>query len=390
MAAVATLPLPVLSMPAIGMSQFALFVPSETGEHLVEWDGTNSVTFSAPFELLTPSSANVQCTVGQLVTMTVLLNASKTFSNVRVSFESIPPVNMDQIGGAPFTMVRNWDFGTSGNITNFTQLEAQFEYFIPEWNTYNLGGQYGTNTVARTAETALVGQPVDGSTRYREFTTSSILCHVKSLVNDTTDVGPASSYNGGNGSFYSKLDYPSGGSDLGKTIVWETRMRIQNPTAGQWLALWTAGTLWDIGPEMDVIEGFSLFDPNEAWHSNVVQPDAVEDIDYWSGNWWDGQIEAGIISPANQLADWHTITWVYHSNNTFEVYFDDYIAQSGTFPWRVGEGGSDNLPTDMRFLFDFGALHTSVGGYDTHVIPFADLPITYEIDYSRVWERTGV
>lgn len=380
----------VATLPGLGMSTFPLFVPTSTGTHGVTWDGTGKVSFNVPWTLHTPSSASVQATSGQLVTMSVLQSLTETVRNVRVSFESVLPSNMDQIGGAPFTLVRDWNFGTTGNITTFPQLEAEFEYFIPVWNTYNLGGQYGTNTVARTPETALVGQPVDGTTRYREFTTTSLLCHVRSLVNDTTDVGPASSHNGGNGSIYSKLSFPNGGGDLGKTIVWETRMRIVNPTNGQWLALWTAGELWDIGPEMDVIEGFSLFDPNEAWHSNVVQPDAVENIDYWSGNWWDGQIEAGIISPENQLANWHTITWVYHSNNTFEVYFDDYIAQSGTFPWRVGEGGNDNDPTDLRFLFDFGALHTGVGGYDTYVIPAADLPITYEIDYSRVWERTGV
>lgn len=375
------------------VSTFPLFLPDASGTYLVEWTGTGVVTFNVP-HVLSGSSATVTATLNQLVTMGVLQSTTEQIRNVRVSFAApaIEPVNMDQIGGAPFTLLKNWDFGTSGNITTFEELEAEFSYYVPVWNTYNLGGQYGTNSVARTAETAIVGQPVDGTTRYREFTSNSLLCHVRSLVNDSTDVGPAADHNGGNGSIYSWFDFPSGGGDYGKTIVWETRIRIVNPTAGQWYALWTAGTIWDIGPEMDVVEGFSAYPEyvNEAWHSNVVQPDAVENIDYWSGSWWDGQIEAGVIAPENFLDQWRTVTWVYHANNTFEVYWDDYIVQSGSFPWRVGEGDNDNEPTDMRFFFDFAALHTGVGDYAALIIPAADLPITYEIDYSRVWERTGV
>lgn len=382
MAAVATL-------PGLGVSTFPLFVPTATGAHDVVWDGTGTVTFSAPWTLTSPQSASVQATLGQLVTMSILQSQTEQIRNVRVNYEAILPFNMAQIGGAPFTLVKNWDFGTTGNIGSIAALDAEFNY-AGQWATYNNGGQYGTNVVATSAGTAISGQPVDPTgSRYREFTTNSILTHVRSLVNDSTDVGPAASHNGGNGGFFAKHLYPHAGSGLGKTIVWETRVRIVNPTFGQWFALWTAGLVWDDGPEMDVIEAFSLFDPTEAWHSNIVGT-GTENIDYWSGNWWDGQIEAGIVSPENQLDQWRVITWVYHADNTFQVYFDTYVAQSGTLEWDPPSGGSAGVNQNLQFFFDMGALHTGVAGYDTHVIPAADLPITYEIDYSRVWERTGV
>lgn len=383
MAAVATL-------PGLGVSTFPLFVPTATGAHDVVWDGTGTVTFSAPWTSTGASSASVQATTGQLVTMSILQSQTEQIRNVRVSYSAsaLQPSRMADIGGAAFTLIKDWDFGTSGNIGNTTQLDAEFNY-AGQWNTFNNGGQYGTDVMATSALTAISGQPVDPGGRYREFTTSSILCHVKSKVNDSTNVGPASARNGGNGGFFSKLLYPHAGSGLGKTIVWETRFRIVNPTFGQWFALWTAGLVWDGGPEMDVIEAFSLFDANEAWHSNIVGT-GTENIDYWSGNWWDGQIAAGIVAPNNQLDQWRVLTWVYHSNNAFEVYFDTHVAQSGTLEWDPPSGGSAGVNQNLQFFFDMGALHTGVSGYDTYVIPAADLPITYEIDYSRVWERMGV
>jgi phage-related baseplate assembly protein len=301
----------------------------------------------------------------------------------------IVPFEMDSIGGAQFLLVKNWEFGTGGNIGSIAALDAEFDY-ANLWGTYNLGGEYGTNTVATSAETAVSGQPVDPTgSKFREFTANSIKCHVKAFT-DGDDVGPASELNGGNGSFFSKFRYPAGGSDLGKTIVWETKFKIDNPTAGQWFALWTAGTNWDQGPEMDVIEAFSAYQEyvNEAWHSNLVG-DGTEDIDYWSGSWWDGQEQAGVFSPDNQLQNEHVITWVYHVDNSFQVYFDGFVIQSGAFHWRVGDGDHEGEITDMQFLFDMGALHSVVGDYVSYVIAAADLPITYEIFYSRIFERSS-
>lgn len=88
----------VATLPGLGMSTFPLFVPTSTGTHGVTWDGTGKVSFNVPWTLHTPSSASVQATSGQLVTMSVLQSLTETVRNVRVSFESVLPSNMDQIG----------------------------------------------------------------------------------------------------------------------------------------------------------------------------------------------------------------------------------------------------------------------------------------------------
>jgi len=304
----------------------------------------------------------------------------------------ITPYDFASIGGADFTLVKNWDFGTTGNIGSIAQLDAEFNY-ASVFGSFNNGGQYGTNTVATSAATAISGQPVDPTgNRFREFTPTSILCYVRSFGDITTGIGPGNLYNGGNGSLFAKFAYPSGGSDLGKTIAWETRFRIVNPTAGQWFALWTVGSIWDNGPEMDVIESFSAYQSlvSQKWHVNSVQPSAIDHIDYYSGSWEDGQIAGGVHDPANHLDQWHTITWCYHKDNTYSVFWDGNQVQWGTLPWRVGSGVHAGQPTDMHFEFDMGALHTVVTDYIGFTIGPGLLPIIYEIDYSRIFERSTV
>lgn len=299
------------------------------------------------------------------------------------------PYEATLVGGDPWTLVKDWNFGTLGNITNTADLDAEFDY-VSLFGTYNNGGAYGTNTVATSEATAVPGQPVDPSGhRYREFTPNSILCHVRSLVDDDTPVGPAAEHNGGNGSIFSKFKYDFGGSELGLDICWETRFRIKTPRQGQWFALWTVGSIWDLGPEMDVIEAFSAWDPYylTSWHSDPVGGTA--DINYWP-NWYDGQIAAGYPMDADQnsLERWHTITWVYKADDSYEVWMDGVEIQSGDIEWIVPSGPSTGTPVNMQFLFDMGALHTQVGDYVNLIIPADQLPITTEIDYSRVWQRT--
>lgn len=297
----------------------------------------------------------------------------------------IAPVEMANIGGAAFTLNKNWDFGTSGNIGNTVQLEAEFDPYTL-FGTWNNGGQYGTDTVAPSYASALSGQAVDPGGRFRSFTANSMLAYVRAWT-DGNDLGPGYNYNGGNGSIYSKFKYASGGAVLGKTIVWETRMRIQNPTVGQWFALWTVGNIWDDGPEMDVIESFSAWDglPPTAWHSNSVG--GTDTIDYYSTTWWAGQEDAGWPDDdAHDLAHWHTFTYVLRPNDHYEVWFDGIKVQYGVLVWKVP---STMTSVNMQFAFDFGALHTVVGDYIELVIPAADLPIIYEIDYSRLFDRNS-
>ena len=66
---------------------------------------------------------------------------------------------------------------------------------------------------------------------------------------------------------------------------------------------------------------------------------------------------------------------------------DGVKIQSGAYPWKTPGGASANL----QFYFDFGALSNKVTSgsppFNSIVLTPDKLPITYEVDYSRVWER---
>jgi hypothetical protein len=61
------------------------------------------------------------------------------------------------------------------------------------------------------------------------------------------------------------------------------------------------------------------------------------------------------------------------------------VAQTGTLHWTLGATtGAQSI--DMDFLFDFSWGHTQVSSVNI-TLPASMFPLTYEIDYSRVYLR---
>lgn len=392
--------------PAGEVAKFPLFISTAGGTFYAQWRGTGSITFSgASFVMTGMNSATLTVAPGVQVIMRVLVSVeSDPISDVTIWQWDSPatPVEMANIGGDSFTLVKNWDFGTSGNIGSYAALDAEF-YYHDQFNQISNGsGQYGTVTAATGSDTAISvsesywtgQQPIDPGNKYREFTDTTMLARIQ-RISGTGTVGPYSAYNGACGTLRSKFWLPSGGADLGKDIVWETRIRFKPKSpgvfpGGYWFALWTIGDIWDAGPEMDVVEAW--YDPSgdlengDAWHSNSV---GGEDEQFANGDsWWTGLEASGMpgvaVGGPQSLVNWHTFTWVYKADNTYEVWCDGYRFQKGVLPWRVP---SSNAPTSMWFIWDMAALHSDIPPMNTYVIPEADLPLEYELDYSRVWLR---
>jgi hypothetical protein len=320
-----------------------------------------------------------------------------------MSRSAIEPSLVATLGGAgSYQLQKNWIFGTGGNIGSAAALNAEFTYHDP-FNTITNGTNYGamivrapgapTFGVYNYADIGLANdqQPEDPGTRYREFTVDSMLAHVKPLNTGSTVVGPASAHNAGCGSLVSKLTYPAGGTRLGQTIVWETRCRMVTAPNGYWFALWIVGPSWDGGPEIDVIEGFSSTSPNvngDLWNANGIGGSNSQN--YFGGP-WDNVISTlglpGYALPngAQSLRNWHTFTMEYKADNSFRMYMDSTLIQSGSLDWKVPT--SSTVPP-LSFLFDFGFGHTAISPINSAVI--ADInatPLTYEIAYSRIWLR---
>ncbi|HSI08406.1 MAG: hypothetical protein ACAH89_02905 [Rariglobus sp.] len=289
------------------------------------------------------------------------------------------------IGGAGTVLVKNWDFGTGGNITNMTKLSEHFQYH-DQFNTFNVGGQYGASSVAPNALNAIAGQPVEGTNTgglpVREFFANSLKTYLVPLNGATTMV--PSSHNTGSGSIQAKWKLPNGGSLLNKDIIWETRVRYVTPRYF-WFSLWTSGNLWNHGAEMDLVESFGYdnggtftnFD-GRYWHSNGVGGTEVSSYSSWSST----MASYGITS--YDATQYHIWTWHYRADNTYTAYVDGIQVQSGSMNWTNG-GGATDTPIDMSFIFDAGWGHTDVSGVN-HTLPASELTGKYyEFDYSRVY-----
>jgi hypothetical protein len=300
------------------------------------------------------------------------------------------PLEAAKLSGMPYTLVKNWDFGTKGTIRNQSDLDAEFQ-FHDQFGTIANGTNYGAVTVSPSLQDAIGAsglglphnqQPVeDPANPNREFTADSLLTHVRPLALKLKKVS-VKKHNAGNGSFTSKWKLATGGALLGHDLVWETRLRMPKQVPGYWLALWTAGTLWDKGAEMDVLESFGTPNINaDAFHSDAVGGTGTVDYTTWPS----GLTSAGVPTSDRQLSDWHVWTWVYLRDDSFEVYYDGYRVQKGSIHWTVG-GAQGTLPIDMRFLFDFSWGHMQISDVNIE-LPAAMFPLTYEIDYSRVYMR---
>jgi hypothetical protein len=293
------------------------------------------------------------------------------------------PSEAGKIGGANWLLVKNWDFGSDGTIRDIASLSNEFQYH-DQFNTIGNGSNYGAVMVAPSAATAIQGQPIEDPARpYRELGKDSLKTYVRPLMASQTNVS-ASAHNAGCGSIVAKWRLPSGGALLGKDLLWETRARMPVPAAAYWFAIWTAGNKWNKGAEMDVLESFgtpNIYPPPSAFHVNSVG--GSDQIDY--GSWPSALGKAGVPMSARDLREWHTWTWLYRSDDSFVVYYDGYIVQTGKLHWTLGGGGSGEH-IDMSFLIDLGWGHTQI--QDVNItLPASNFPLTYELDYSRVYLR---
>jgi hypothetical protein len=296
------------------------------------------------------------------------------------------------VGGAPFVLVKNWDFGTNGTIHDVSTLTSEFQ-FHDQFGTIANGTNYGAVIVAPTSATAISAsnlglpnnmQPVEDPTRpNREFTADTLKAYVRPL-SATQTTCTVSSHDAGNGSLVAKWTLANGGALLGKDLLWETRVRMPTPAAAYWFALWTAGNQWNKGAEMDTLESFgssNVYPPPTAFHVNSVG--GTDTIDYSS--WPTGLTTAGVPTTDRDLRSWHTWTWVYKKDDSYTVYFDGYVVQTGSIHWTYG-ATSTGQAINMSFLFDFSWGHTQVQSVNIS-LPASSFPITYEIDYSRVYLR---
>jgi len=303
---------------------------------------------------------------------------------------SFVPVEVARIPGASFKLLKNWDFGTRGTIRNQAGLEAEFR-FHDVFGTIANGTNYGAVTAATSGASAIAAsglglpndrQPIEEAARpLRVWTADSMLLHVRPLASSQGTVS-VSRHDAINGSFTSKFTLPRAGALLGRDLLWETRVRMPKPVAGYWFALWTAGRHWDRGPEMDVLESFGApHTPGTSFHSDSVG--GINNVDYQS--WPDALDEVGVPEGERSLTDWHVWTWVYLRDDSYEIFYDGHRVQHGSIHWTArGESGA--RPTDMSFLFDFSWGHVKISDVNIE-LPASAFPLTYELDYSRVYIR---
>ena len=335
------------------------------------------------------------------------------------------PLSTLGLAGDNLVLVKNWHFGTDGTITNQADLNANFQYHDQHNSIANGSNAYGALIVAPDDANAIfpgdvyyydddgthqgrglgTGQPIEGrdSAPVRQFTTDSLktfltpLSHAATYVNGVLTVLP-DRHEVGCGSFMPKWFLPNGGSLLGQDIVWETKVRYVTPPYF-WFSLWTDGNQWNNGAEHDLIESYGEDYASEGagtgygnnnfdghlWHSNSVNgPDTVN---YFTGGWW-GQAMAGQGITSYDASQYHIWTWVYRHDNTYAMFVDGILVQSGSnYYWTDGAtmGGT---PINMDFRFDAAWGHLSVKQVDKPLAASALAGAYYEFNYSHVYLST--
>jgi hypothetical protein len=312
--------------------------------------------------------------------------AQETVGDGALSAPAVGPAPSYGIAGSGMVLVKNWRFGTTGTIRNLSEMNAAFQYH-DQFNTFNNGGgNYGANIAAPDAANALPGQPIEGSNcpRVRSFTADSLITSLSPYFGVTTVI-PAQ-HHLCSGSFQAKWNLPNGGTLLGHDIVWETRVRYVIPPYF-WFAIWSAGSKWNKGAEMDVIEsfgfdnggGFTNFD-GRYWHSNSV---GGSDADLYSS--WPNSMNAHLIHDYD-ATQYHIWTWYYEKNDNYHIYVDGVLVQNGTIHWTLA-GEEHGAPIDLDFIFDASWAHTKLPSVD-HPLPASAFDGKfYEWSYSRVYLR---
>ncbi len=321
--------------------------------------------------------------------------APATIGEGTVTNPAVGPAPSYQLGGDKMVLVKNWDFGANGTIRNIADMSANF-FYHDQFGTFNNGGNYGSNTVAPDAATAIGGQPVEGvnSAPTRQFTADSLVTYLTPL-DGATQVSPVQ-HNVGNGSFMAKWKLPRGGSLLGRDIVWETRARYVTPPYF-WFAIWTAGNKWKWdghaqGAEHDLVESFGYdngggntnFD-GRFFHSNSVAEPSKDAWNFWD---WGGTMKERGISDFDG-SQYHVWTWLYRADNSFAMYVDGKLIQQGADYWWTFGNKKDDEPIDMSFLFDGGWGHNQIGSVNKTMDAALLKDKFFEWDYSRVYLSGG-
>ncbi len=309
---------------------------------------------------------------------------------------AVGPAPSYGLGGPGMVLVKNWHFGTQGTIKNYGDMNANF-YYHDQFGTINNGGKYGSNMVSPDIENATGGQPIEGvnSPPVRAFTQDSLKTFLTPL-DGAKDI-QVRNHNTGNGSFMAKWRLPSGGSLLGRDIVWETRVRYVTPPYF-WFALWTAGNKWKWdgqaqGAEQDLVESFGYDNgggntnyDGRFWHSNAVASPSKDDWNFWD---WGGTMEKQGVKSFDPI-QYHIWSWVYKKDNTYAMYVDGVRMQGGKdYFWTFGNTAKDE-PIDMDFLFDAGWGHNQIGSVNKELPATAFEGKFYEWNYSRVYLSGGV
>lgn len=288
-------------------------------------------------------------------------------------------------GVEDYVLVKNWDFGRDGTIRDIDELSEHFQYH----DQFGKFSKYGSHTVAPNADVALnEDQPIENVNTdrpVRSMEASSIKTYVVGL-DGAESVNP-STERAGCGSFHAKWKLPNGGALLGKDLLWETRVRYVTPPYF-WFAIWASGNKWHDGAEMDLIESFGYDNGNghtnfngKSWHSSPVG--GTVETNYHK-SWSKGMALYGISG--YDASQYHTWTWVYKADDTYESYNDGILVQRGVIHW-TDRGVAGGEPIDVSFIFD------ASWGHSDHESVNRTLAVSelegkfYEWDYSRVYLR---
>ena len=287
-------------------------------------------------------------------------------------------------------LVKNWDFGEDGTITDIEDLNANFNYH-DQFGTYIMGGgNYGAKVVSPDVAHALSGQPIEGtnSPAVRQFTSDALRTFLTPL--DGATLLDVNQHNAGCGSVVAAWKLPFGGSLLGQDLVWETRVRMVTPPYF-WTAIWTSGNAWDHGAEMDVLEAFGYdngggntnFD-GAYWHSNSV---GGADSDGY-GNWSASMAAHGFTD--YDATQYHVWTWLYRKDDTYSVYVDGHRSAE-RHPRLAARGdGHERLRSDRHGLRARrqarGATRAIPQVNQLHLLPSSAFDgVYYDWDYSRIY-----
>jgi hypothetical protein len=129
------------------------------------------------------------------------------------------------------------------------------------------------------------------------------------------------------------------------------------------------------------------YPPANSFHVDPVGGSASVKYSSWAST----LDSLGVSADKRDLTKWHVFSWLYAKDDTYKVYFDGVQVQSGSIHWTNG-GAAGGETIDLEFMFDFGwgwvksGSENQIPGLDAE-LPASAFPLTYEVDYSRVYLR---